>query len=165
MSNKQIFITLLIPCFAISCATGPGEKEKINIEGKWEFEGLEQLVIINQKNAKYLLIGLSGSFMEANVIRKSTDSGETWDTVLEGNGIYTFTQSALDPEIVYASGRNQEGHLFFLASNNFGDTWQTLEHPESPSNIYVNDMVSIMEDNQEVIYLGTNKGLYSFTVD
>jgi hypothetical protein len=54
--------------------------------------------------------------------------------------------------------------LFFLATNNFGDTWQTIEHPESPANIYVNDMVSVTEDGQEVIYLGTNKGLYSFTV-
>ncbi|MDR9416912.1 MAG: hypothetical protein RI564_11550 [Gracilimonas sp.] len=121
-------------------------------------------IIINQKDAKNLLIGLSGSVASANKIRRSLDDGETWDTVFEGASIHTFTHSASNPEIVYASGRNPEGRLFFLASNNFGDTWQTIEHPESPSNIYVNDMVSVTEEGQEVIYLGTNKGLYSFTV-
>ena len=125
---------------------------------------VNDLITKNEEHAKSM-IGLSGSVPEANIIRRSEDNGETWNTVFEGAGIYTFTHSASNPDIVYASGINPEGRLFFLASNDFGDTWQTLDYPESPSGIYVNDMVSIMEDGEEVIYLGTNKGVYSLTFE
>lgn len=96
-------------------------------------------------------------------IRKSKDDGETWTTVHNESSIYTFTHSAQNPEIVYASGRNSVDRLFFLASGDFGDTWQTVEYPDSPAGIHVNDLISVMEDGNEVLYLGTNKGLYSFT--
>ncbi len=55
MWKNIIFVTLLIPCLAISCTTGPDEKEKINIEGKWEVNGLEQLEINNLNASKEFL--------------------------------------------------------------------------------------------------------------
>lgn len=128
-------------------------------------ENVEAIVhdLVNLNND--LMVGLSGGVSEANVIRRSQDNGETWETVFERAGIYTFTKSAHNPEIVYASGSNSTGTLFFLASEDFGDTWQTIEFEDSPGAIHVNDMVSVMEDGKELIYLGTNKGLYSFTVE
>lgn len=98
-------------------------------------------------------------------ICKTTDDGETWNTAFNQAGIYSFTQSPRNPDIVYASGRNATGTLFFLVSDDFGDTWQTIEFEDSPGEIHVNDMVSVMEDGKEVIYLGTNKGLYAFIVE
>lgn len=119
--------------------------------------------LINLNNN--LLIGLSGGVSAANIIRRSQDNGETWETVFQGAGIFTFTKSAHNPEIVYASGRNSTGTLFFLASEDFGDTWQTIEFEDSPGEIYVNDMVSVMDEGNEVLYLGTNKGLYSYMLE
>jgi hypothetical protein len=120
-------------------------------------------LVLNQSNN--LLLGLAGSFSQANVIRKSTDGGTTWKIVLEGIGTRTLTHSARDSEIVYASGRNADGSLFFAASGDFGESWQTIAWDDSPDGVQVNDMVSVMENGQEVLYLGTNKGVYSYTFE
>lgn len=120
-------------------------------------------VITFQSKSNVILAGLSGTINDALRIRKSTDEGETWNTVYSDAGIHSFTHSVQTPEIVYASGINSEGRLFFLASDDFGDTWETVKFPDSPIQIHVNDMVSVMEAGTEVLYLGTNKGLYSYT--
>ena len=96
------------------------------------------------------------------IIRKSTDGGQSWSTVNNEFGTLTFTHSARNPEVVYASGRNTDGTLFFAASQNFGDSWEIVEMSDSPAGVQVNDMVSVMEDGQEVLYLGTNNGVFSY---
>jgi|AntRauTorckE6833_2_1112554.scaffolds.fasta_scaffold00185_24 photosystem II stability/assembly factor-like uncharacterized protein len=138
----------------------------------WEYlsvlEGIDANVndlFKDNSNSEKLIIGLSGNIPAANIIRRSEDNGETWETVFEGAGMYTFSQSPRNADLVYASGRNDTGTLFFLVSNNFGDTWQTIALEDSPGEIHVNDMVSVLEGGQEVIYLGTNKGLYSYTIE
>ncbi|MBD3616950.1 MAG: hypothetical protein HUJ22_10290 [Gracilimonas sp.] len=130
-----------------------------------DIEAVAYDVISYPNNSNIILTGLSGSVPEAFKIKKSTDMGKNWKTVNHEVGIHCFTHSAANSEIVYASGRNSEGRLFFLASGDFGDTWQTIDHPESPTGIRVNDMVSVMEAGEEVLYLGTNKGVYSFIFD
>jgi len=112
-----------------------------------------------------ILVGFYSDVTTGNVIRKSNDGGKNWNTVLDGIGIRTFTHSARNPEIVYGSGLNDKGTLFFTASNDFGDTWQRVEWADSPAGIQVNDMVSVMENGHEVLYLGTNMGLYSYTFE
>ena len=118
------------------------------------------LIVINN----YVFSGLSGSVPEANIIRRSQDNGETWNTVFEGAGIHTFVKSSQNSDIVYASGINQNGTLFFTVTDNFGDTWETIEFEEGPTQIRVNDMISVLENGKEVLYFGTNKGLYSYTL-
>lgn len=98
-------------------------------------------------------------------IRKSTNNGETWSTVFDEAGILTLAHSTRNPETVYASGINSQGRLFFNASGDFGDTWQTVEFEDSPDQIHVNDMVSLNEDGAEVLYFATNKGVYSYTFE
>jgi len=122
-------------------------------------------VVVYPNQSNIILAGLTGSIKSANIIRKSTDGGQSWQTVLEDIGVRTFTHSARNPEIVYASGLNDKGTLFFAASNDFGDTWQRVEWADSPTGVRVNDMVSVMEDGHEVLYLGTNMGLYSYTFE
>ena len=138
----------------------------------WEYlsvlEGIDANVNDLSKgnsNSEKLLIGLSGSISAANIIRRSQDNGETWETVFEGAGIHTFTQSPQNSDIVYASGINQNGTLFFTVTDNFGDTWQTVEFENGPTQIRVNDMISVLENGKEVLYFGTNKGLYSYTLE
>ena len=120
-------------------------------------------LIIHPQKTTHILAGTAGGFASANLIRKSTDGGETWKTVLEGINTRTFTHSADNPEWVYASGRNTDGSLFFVASGDFGESWETIEWDDSPAGVQINDMVSVMEDGQEVLYFGTNQGVFSYT--
>ncbi len=119
--------------------------------------------LLHPDNSDHVLIGLGGAVKESNKIRKSTDSGQNWETVLSGSNIRTFAHSADNPEIVYASGRNADGTLFFAASQDFGDSWQQVEWQDSPIGIQINDIVSVMESGQEVLYFGTNQGIFSYT--
>lgn len=116
-------------------------------------------VAIDPSSSNRVLAGLGRG------IRKSTDGGESWRTVFERAGIYTFTHSASNPEVIYAAGQTQESTLSFFATGDFGDTWQTVEMQEGPAGITVNDMVSVMADGMEVLYLGTNQGVYSYTFE
>jgi photosystem II stability/assembly factor-like uncharacterized protein len=116
-------------------------------------------VATNPSNPDRVLAGLGIG------IRKSTDGGETWETVLEGINTRTFTHSVSDPAVVYASGINAQGTLFFAASGDFGNTWEIVEMDDSPAGVQVNDMVSVMEDGREVLYFGTNKGVFSYTFE
>jgi photosystem II stability/assembly factor-like uncharacterized protein len=115
-------------------------------------------LLINPNSSDQVIIGLGG-------ILKTTDNGESWEAIFKDAGIYTLTHSARDPEVVYGSGVNALRQLFFIASNDFGDSWQTIEYPESPTGIRINDMISVMQNGKEVLYFGTNKGVYSFTFD
>jgi photosystem II stability/assembly factor-like uncharacterized protein len=122
-------------------------------------------LIINANISDHILVGLGGSITTANVIRKSTDGGETWETVLEGINTRTFAHSAGNPGWVYASGRNATGNLFFVASGDFGESWETVEWEDSPAGVQINDMVSVIEGGREVLYFGTNKGVFSYSFE
>ena len=98
-------------------------------------------------------------------VRRSTDDSETWKSIFNEAAIFTFTHSARNPEVVYASGINQNGTLFFTASNNFGDSWEIVEFESGSTQIWVNDMISVLQNGKEVLYFGTNQGLYSYTFE
>lgn len=112
-----------------------------------------------------LLIGMASGFVSGSIIRKSTDGGQTWHTVQDSVFTLTMIQSLDAPETVYASGGNATRTLFFLQTQNFGDSWETIEYKDSPADIRVNDMVAVEENGHEVLYLGTNKGVYSYRFD
>jgi len=122
-------------------------------------------VITHSTNKEMVLVGLSGAIQKAFKIKKSTNGGENWETVLSDIGVHSFTRSTRDENIIYASGINQNGTLFFTATNNFGDSWQTVEFEDGPTQIRVNDMISVLQNGKEVLYFGTNKGLYLYTLE
>lgn len=100
------------------------------------------------------------------VILKSTDFGDSWGTAYSASKeFYSFSRSINDPNIIFASGISASGQLFFLASNDFGDTWVLNEFPDGPTDIFVHDMASANIGGKEVLYFGTNKGIYTFEVD
>jgi photosystem II stability/assembly factor-like uncharacterized protein len=120
-------------------------------------------VVLHPNDADQVLVGMGGAVSNVNRIRKSTDGGQNWQNVLQGYNIRTLTHKAQNPEMVYASGINAQGTLFFAASGDFGESWDTVEWEDSPAGVQINDMVSVMEDGREVLYFGTNKGVFSYT--
>lgn len=105
---------------------------------------------------------LAGCFNEPS-IAKSTDGGDSWYDAYEEIATLTLANSKRNEETVYASGLNVNGTLFVSVSTNFGDRWQMVEWGESPTEIQANDMVSLMIGGQEVLYFGTDQGVYSYT--
>lgn len=117
-------------------------------------------IVFNSEDSNQLMVSLGG------VIRKSIDFGEEWSSVYEGPfAFYSLTQSTVDPLTIYASGRNIDQDLFFLKSEDFGENWQLIELENSAEDVFVIDMESVIKDGKEVLYLGTNKGLFSYILD
>ncbi len=113
-------------------------------------------VVVNPVDEEMILVGIGGG------IRKSEDSGESWETVQEGYAILNLANSRTFSERVYGSGLSSEGKLFIAVSEDYGHSWQIELYPNSPDEIYVNDMVVTTIETEEVVYMGTNRGVYGF---
>jgi photosystem II stability/assembly factor-like uncharacterized protein len=146
---------LFVPVFLITYNGGEEWKVSSIIENS-ETDVTD--AIINISSSDEILVGST----PVAFIRKSTNKGESWETVQSGNVILSFTRSPRNENIIYASGVNQNGRLFFTTTQNFGESWETIEMPDSPAGIRVNDMVSVMQSGKEVLYFGTNQGVYSY---
>lgn len=157
------FNQLLYP--ALSKSEDGGETWTVLNNNIWYgAEAVARDVVVHPDNPDYVLAGTdSGYGDESSVIRKSTDGGQHWETVYTGVGTFTLIHSARNPQIIYASGVNLEGSLFFLASGDFGETWELVKMEGEPLLTYVNDMISVMEDGREVLYFATEKGVYKYT--
>ncbi|MGN8225691.1 WD40/YVTN/BNR-like repeat-containing protein [Gracilimonas sp. BCB1] len=121
--------------------------------------------LVHSKNERKVLIGFGGSVETANVIRKSKDGGDTWETVLEGYSIRSIKNSENNPSRVYASGRSLQNKLFVAISEDYGDSWNIETYRESPSDIQTTEMVVTEIENKETLFLATNKGVYSLTFE
>lgn len=119
-------------------------------------------LLVKPGQSQVVIAGLEGVFSQARVLRKSTDSGQSWQTVHDGFSTRTMAHSASNSETIYASGRNDTSTLFFAKSTDFGDSWQEIAVPDTPERITVNDMLSVMTGGAEVLYFGTNKGVFSY---
>jgi len=123
------------------------------------FESTVYSIAIRPGRSSDLLLGLGvGVF-------RSTDLGESWRSVFDEAAVLTMANSLRSERTVYAGGINSNNTLFVLVTPDFGSTWQMIEMEDSPGNIRVNDMVAIEQNGREVLYLGTNQGLYRFDVN
>ncbi len=123
-------------------------------------EGTNYDIAFNPSDMDQIMVSLGGG------IRRSIDFGESWTTVLQAPYVfYTMTPSARDASVIYASGEAfQNRQLFLFRTEDFGDSWQEIEVDTTIQDVYVNDMVSILEDGREIIYFGTNKGVFTHEV-
>jgi photosystem II stability/assembly factor-like uncharacterized protein len=123
------------------------------------FSSTAYSIAIRPGQSSHLLLGLGvGVF-------RSTDLGESWESVFNEASVLTMANSPRSSRTIYASGINQQRTLFVLITTDFGTTWQTIEMDNSPKDIRVNDMIVVEQDGDEVLFLGTNKGVFSFRVD
>ncbi|HMB98257.1 MAG TPA: hypothetical protein VKM36_07225, partial [Balneolaceae bacterium] len=122
-------------------------------------------VISDINDPGLVLVGLGGSFAAANNVKKSNDGGETWETALAETGIHAFARSITNPEVIYAGGRDASTKLFFAFTTDFGETWEKEIFGEGPSVITTNDLEVLMIDGKEVLFLATDQGLFSYTLE
>ncbi|MBO6620308.1 MAG: hypothetical protein JJ892_13330 [Balneola sp.] len=132
----------------------------------WEFINTFELaysenfdILFNETDQDHIIVGLGGA------IRSSRDLGETWETVLlESYSFKTFAKSS-SPGKIFASGTSRDNAFFMFLSYDYGLNWVKLDFEEAPENMEVNDMVAVQEEGREVLYLGTNRGLFSYIVE
>jgi photosystem II stability/assembly factor-like uncharacterized protein len=123
------------------------------------FSSTAYSIAIRPGHSSHLLLGLGVG------IFRSTDLGESWESVFNEASILTMVNSPSSSRTVYASGINQQQSLFVLVTTDFGTTWQTIEMEDSPGDVRVNDMAVVEQVGKEVLFLGTNQGVFSFKVD
>ncbi|CAN5256152.1 hypothetical protein BH23BAC3_BH23BAC3_32840 [soil metagenome] len=122
-------------------------------------------VITHPDNSDRVLAGLGGAVAASNKMMKSTDGGQSWTTALEQTGIHTFAHSLQKPSLIYASGRDASTKLFFAWTDDFGETWEKQIFEEGPDIVTTNDMAVMTIDGDEVLFFGTDQGLFRFVID
>jgi len=128
-------------------------------------EARAQALFTHPDHPDWVMVGLSGAIVQANNVKKSTDGGQSWRTSLEKTGVRAFARSLQHPNVIYAGGRISSGKLYFAATVDFGETWQKEIFEEGPYPITTNDLAVQVIDGQEVLFLGTDRGLYSFELN
>ncbi|RTY78263.1 glycosyl hydrolase [Flavobacterium sp. LS1P28] len=111
-----------------------------------------------------LQFGLLYTGSDDGLIHVSKDGGATWNKISgnlpQNRWVSRVVASAHKKERVYATlngYRNDDFTSYVYMSDDFGQTWKNIANnlPASPVNVIVEDNV-----NENVIYLGTDNGLY-----
>jgi len=113
-------------------------------------------LLINSDSSDIVLTSLG------NGIYKSIDGGENWKHVFNKASIKALVQGQSNSQIVYAAGIDYTSRLSFSISHNFGDSWETVVDSTGPKEIYTNDLVVTTVNGKQILYFGTNKGVYSY---
>ncbi len=100
------------------------------------------------------------------LVRRTNDGGQNWeDTPVQEVFVFTFTHSIRHVGVVYAGGINEDEKVVFAQSPDFGNTWQIVAFEDGPTGIRVNDMEAVETGGREVLYFGTNQGVFSYTFE
>ena len=111
-----------------------------------------------------LQFGLLYTGSDDGLIHVSKDGGVTWNKISgnlpQNRWVSRVVASAHKKERVYATlngYRNDDFTSYVYVSDDFGQTWKNIAAnlPSSPVNVIVEDHV-----NENVLYLGTDNGLY-----
>jgi photosystem II stability/assembly factor-like uncharacterized protein len=114
-------------------------------------------ITTNPEDTNLVLVGLS------RYAKKSIDGGETWELSLPETGVHAFARSLRNPDLIFASGRDASAKLFFASTTDFGETWQKEMFEDGPSAVTTNDLAVLTIDGKELLFLATDKGLFSYT--
>ena len=119
-------------------------------------------MLINSEHSDTLLIGEGAPIAMGNGIKRSTNGGKSWTKVYSQTAIYALAEDPVNNKQVYASGVNQDSTLFFASSPDFGETWKIVTSKTGPMGVYIKDLICVTVNGKEVLYFGTNKGVYSY---
>lgn len=117
----------------------------------------------NPDNQENLLVGMEGKILGTD------DMGETWSQVFE-NHDYHYILAMTTPnnelsETVYASGTEngaQGGNLFYLYTEDFGESWEKISSDQNLQNMAVRDLVVREFGNETTIYFATTNGVWVY---
>ncbi len=135
--------------------------EQFENEMNPEGNNASNCLFINPNNSDDLFLGMEGRIM------RSLDGAYSWDTVLAPSS-YTYildiALSPTDPDVVYATGSDNgtlHGDLMYYISHDFGNSWDTI-FSGLGNDFYANDLLIIQDSNKDVLFFGTNKGMYTY---
>jgi len=117
-------------------------------------------------NEDQLLLGMEGKIMG------SDDRGESWSEVFE-NDLYHYILTMATPnnelsETVYASGTEngaQGGNLFYLITDDFGESWEKISSEQNLQNMAIRDMIIRELGHQTTIYFATTNGVWVYRTE
>ncbi|WP_234573474.1 WD40/YVTN/BNR-like repeat-containing protein [Rhodohalobacter sp. 614A] len=132
---------------------------KLNDQVSFKAEATARAASVSPSDPDVVLVGFTSN---GPAIRKTTTGGQTWKTVLEDYHVYALQNGQMGAGRVYASGKHPSMQLSVVVSDNYGDDWTTFVNEDGPNEIRVNDMAVANIDGEEMVFLGTNQGLYSF---
>ncbi len=119
-------------------------------------------VVPNPEDPQALLLGMEG------FIFKSPDEGETWALSHESPTYAYFIDIENSPtteDRVYATGSDNGtagGNLFFLVSDDFGETWEKVSWSEGPDGLAVNDLIILEGEDRDILVCATGEGLFTY---
>lgn len=110
-----------------------------------------------------ILLGMEGK------IKHTEDRGQSWEWVFE-NDLYHYIHVMESPgnepsETVYASGTENGaagGGLFFLKTEDFGETWNKTRADLDIDGLSINDLLIREESGGQVIYFATSQGVWQY---
>ena len=112
---------------------------------------------VNPENPDVIFSGYNPKpFQNWAMIRRSTDGGESWNTVLQvpdSKGITSIVFSPSDPSIMYAGSRGPQGELF--ASRDGGSSWDVLNDHFTMCTIWGQSQLIIDPDLPSTAFIGT----------
>src|SRR5919205_2625282 len=107
-------------------------------------------IIVDPRDSK-VIYAAAHRHKEAGGFFKTTDGGHTWREAeqLKGDGIHSLTQSAKDPDLLFA-GTNRG----VWRSRDAGEHWEQLNTAATPGLINV-ESLAVDPRNTDVVYAGT----------
>ena len=140
------------------------------LTGQWDnFGGSSQSVYINSFQ-KEIIWAVGASALGTPYILKSADYGESWMSLdvlenIEAVCYDVITHPKEQSHILAGLGGGFDQALVIRKSTDGGANWETVEFGDSPAQMQVNDMVSVLENGKEVLYFATNQGVYSYAFE
>jgi photosystem II stability/assembly factor-like uncharacterized protein len=95
-------------------------------------------------------------FQDWAMIRRSTDGGESWETVLQvpdSKGVTSVVYAPSDPTILYAASRGPRGQVF--VSRDGGDSWDVLNERFTMCTVWGQSQLIVDPDRPTTAYIGT----------
>lgn len=128
-------------------------------------EGLLTDLVLHPANNQAWIVGVSKDVGTKISIKKTRDEGKIWKTTREGERILNLVKSPQDGRVVYASGANDQQGPWFIASRDFGDTWQEVINPDEISIPITADITAIQRGESDILFFATNRGVFSYTIE
>ncbi|MEQ8554420.1 MAG: hypothetical protein RIC06_01005 [Cyclobacteriaceae bacterium] len=125
-----------------------------------EMPSTAKSILFNPDDPDHVIVGAEGGIIS------TSDGGNTWNLIKDDHESSKFyfglARDEFKPEILYAAGWLKDfdnpQKLILSYSKDNGSLWQEVTYPDNDLFGGVYDMLSTVENGQQVLYLGLYKG-------